>query len=67
MFHYLFQVQGEGKPLVSVQNGSAILVRSRASQYQGLVGTIVAIVRQEGARYVNNCITLTMASTKPNI
>ncbi|KAK7792857.1 hypothetical protein R5R35_009635 [Gryllus longicercus] len=48
------QIQGEGRPLVTVSNGSAVLVRTASAQYQGLVGTIVTIARQEGTRSLYN-------------
>nr|CAD7447121.1 unnamed protein product [Timema bartmani] len=44
--------RGEGRPLVAMGNGSALLVRGYVPQYQGLVGTIVTIARQEGPRHV---------------
>nr|CAD7571935.1 unnamed protein product [Timema californicum] len=48
----LLRLQGEGRPLVAMGNGSALLVRGYVPQYQGLVGTIVTIARQEGPRHV---------------
>jgi len=51
-FNWL-QIQGEGRALVAVNTGSALLVRGpAAAQYNGLVGTIITIARQEGTRYV---------------
>jgi hypothetical protein len=39
--------------LVAVNPGNALLVRGTTpSQYNGLVGTMITIARQEGARYV---------------
>ncbi|XP_067001279.2 dicarboxylate carrier UCP2 [Anabrus simplex] len=48
------QIQGEGRPLVALTNGSAVLVRTTSVQYQGLVGTIATIARHEGARSLYN-------------
>ncbi|KDR13776.1 mitochondrial uncoupling protein 2-like [Zootermopsis nevadensis] len=49
------QIQGEGRALVTVNTGSALLVRPpRAVQYHGLVDTIITIARQEGARSLYN-------------
>lgn len=48
------QIQGEGRPLVAVSNGSAVLVRTAGTQYQGLVGTIMTIARHEGPRSLYN-------------
>ncbi|PSN33860.1 Mitochondrial uncoupling protein 2 [Blattella germanica] len=50
------QIQGEGAPLVAVNNGGALLVRGApaAAQYNGLVGTIITIARQEGPRSLYN-------------
>ena len=52
--YFSLQIQGEGAPLVAVNNGGALLVRGApaAAQYNGLVGTIITIARQEGPRYV---------------
>nr|CAD7200999.1 unnamed protein product [Timema douglasi] len=50
--HDMLKLQGEGRPLVAMGNGSALLVRGYVPQYQGLVGTIVTIARQEGPRHV---------------
>lgn len=48
------QIQGEGRPLVAMENGSALLVRTANLRYHGLVGTIGTIVREEGARSLYN-------------
>ncbi|PNF35520.1 Mitochondrial uncoupling protein 2 [Cryptotermes secundus] len=45
------QIQGEGHMLVAVNPGNALLVRGTTpSQYNGLMGTIITIARQEGVR-----------------
>ncbi|XP_069671964.1 dicarboxylate carrier UCP2-like [Periplaneta americana] len=52
------QIQGEaGAVAAAVNNGSALLVRGTAAaqaQYNGLVGTIITIARQEGPRSLYN-------------
>ncbi|KAJ9599200.1 hypothetical protein L9F63_010331, partial [Diploptera punctata] len=50
------QIQGEGRPVVAVNNGGALLVRGGAAgaQYNGLIGTIITITRQEGPRSLYN-------------
>ncbi|XP_063226227.1 dicarboxylate carrier SLC25A8-like isoform X2 [Bacillus rossius redtenbacheri] len=48
------QIQGEGRPLVTIAHDNALLLRGYSPKYQGVVGTITTIARQEGAKSLYN-------------